>query len=215
MSKRHIVWADDEIDLLEPHIIFMKEKGYHLTPVNSGEDAINICEKEIVDLLLIDEMMTGLDGIETINIIKDKYPHIPIIMVTKNEEEWLMDEAIGSHISNYLTKPVNPSQILIACKKVLEDNQLRQNKIFKDFINYINNSSIDLINADDWYKMYNTLCNWSIKLDDIDDPSLLEMFSDKKQNLNIEFTKYIENNYKNWLKDIIDLLYLVMFLIKV
>ena len=100
MSKKHIVWADDEIHLLEPHIIFMEERGYKMTPVNSGEDAINVCKKEIVDLLLIDEMMTGLDGIETINIIKKNNPEIPIIMITKNEEEWLMEEAIASQINN-------------------------------------------------------------------------------------------------------------------
>ena len=125
MVKKHIVWADDEIHLLEPHIIFMEERGYRLTPVNSGEDAIEICRNDIVDLVLIDEMMTGIDGIETINIIKETNPEIPIIMVTKNEEEWLMDEAIGSYISNFLTKPVNPSQILMACKSIFDNKKIK------------------------------------------------------------------------------------------
>ena len=120
-NKKHILWADDEINLLKPHIIFLEEKGYKVSPVNSGEDAIDLCSKTGVDILLVDEMMTGLDGISTIKIIKEKFPDIPIIMVTKNEEEWLMEEAIAEHISDYLTKPVNPSQILIACKKVLDN----------------------------------------------------------------------------------------------
>ena len=101
MMKKHILWADDEIDLLKPHIIFMEDKGYIVTPVNSGEDAIIACKSNDIDLILIDEMMTGLNGIETITIIKSKYPEIPIIMVTKNEEEWLMEEAISMHISNF------------------------------------------------------------------------------------------------------------------
>ena len=129
MNNKHILWADDEIHLLKPHIIFMEDKGYKVTPVNSGEDAIIECKKSDIDLILIDEMMTGLNGIETINIIKSNNPEIPIIMVTKNEEEWLMEEAISIHIANFLTKPVNPSQILIACKTVLEQNILEKDKI--------------------------------------------------------------------------------------
>ena len=118
--KKHILWADDEINSLKPHIIFLESKGYSVTGVNSGEDAIEFCKKSSIDLLLVDEMMTGLDGLSTIKIVKENHPDIPIIMVTKNEEEWLMEEAIGEHIEDYLTKPVNPSQILIACKKVFE-----------------------------------------------------------------------------------------------
>ena len=204
MNNKHIVWADDEIGLLKPHLIFMEEKGYRMTPVNSGEDAIRVCSKEQVDLLLIDEMMTGLDGIETINIIKKSHPHIPIIMVTKNEEEWLMEEAIGSFISDYLTKPVNPSQILIACKKVFEQSKIKYEKTLKDFLAFVNSTSndqVDNLSYDDWYNRYNDLCNWSIKLDNIDDPNILEMFTNYKTNLNIEFTKYYEKNYKKWLLD--------------
>ena len=138
INKKHILWADDEISLLKPHIIFLEEKGYKVSPVNSGEDAIDLCSKTGVDILLVDEMMTGLDGISTIKIIKEKFPDIPIIMVTKNEEEWLMEEAIGEHISDYLTKPVNPSQILIACKKVLDNKSIKTNKVLKEFIDFFN-----------------------------------------------------------------------------
>ena len=127
-NKKHILWVDDEVDLLKSHIIFLQEKGYHVTSVYSGEDAIDVCSKEQIDLVLMDEMMTGLDGISTIKIIKEKFPDIPIIMVTKNEEEWLMNEAIAEKISNYLIKPVNPNQVFIACKKILDDEKIENEK---------------------------------------------------------------------------------------
>ena len=118
-SKGHILWADDEIEMLKPHILYLENKGYEVTPVKTGEDAIHFCDEQNVDLLLLDEMMTGLDGLTTLKLIKEKHSTLPVIMITKNEEEWLMDEAIAAQITNYLTKPVNPSQILIACKNVL------------------------------------------------------------------------------------------------
>ena len=115
LKKRQILWADDEINMLKSHIIYLQDKGYDVIPVNSGEDAIEYCNKNNVDVLLLDEMMTGLDGLTTLKKIKKYHPTLPVIMITKNEEEWLMEEAIAAQISQYLTKPVNPSQILIAC----------------------------------------------------------------------------------------------------
>ena len=118
--KGHILWVDDEIKMLKPHILYLENKGYEVTPVKTGEDAIHFCDEQNIDLVLLDEMMTGLDGLTTLKNIKDKHSTLPVIMITKNEEEWLMEEAIAAQITNYLTKPVNPSQILIACKNVLE-----------------------------------------------------------------------------------------------
>ena len=117
--KGHILWADDEIGMLKAHILYLEDKGYEVTPVNSGEDAIQLCNEKNIDVVLLDEMMTGLDGLSTLKKIKDKHPTLPVIMITKNEEEWLMEEAIAAQITQYLTKPVNPSQILIACKDAL------------------------------------------------------------------------------------------------
>ena len=202
MNMRNIVWADDEIDQLKPHIIFLEKKGYNVIPVNSGEDAIEICKKESIDLLLLDEMMTGLDGLSTISILQKSSPDIPIIMITKNEEEWLMEEAIGSHIANYLTKPVNPSQVLIACKNVLDNKKIITDKTLKDFIKYFNElSNAEVHSMDDWYNLYNNLCNWEIRLDDINDKNILNMFISQKEILNQKFNKYILENYKGWIND--------------
>ena len=168
MNSKHILWADDEIDQLKPHIIFLEEKGYKVTAVNSGEDAIDECKRTAsIDLVLIDEMMTGLDGLSTIAILKNNWPDIPIIMITKNEEEWLMEEAIGAHISNYLTKPVNPSQILMACKNIFDNKKITTDKNIQEFIKYFNNLSIEIENIEtmsDWYEVYNNICTWSIIL---------------------------------------------------
>jgi CheY-like chemotaxis protein len=128
-SRGTILWADDEIDFLKSHILYLEEKGYRVLAENSGEDAFDVFTRESVDLILLDEMMTGMDGIETLKKIKKIEPDIPIIMITKNEEEWLMEEAIASQISNYLIKPVNPTQIFIACKNILEKVEIRSEHI--------------------------------------------------------------------------------------
>ena len=124
-NKGKILWADDEIELLKPHILFLKKKGFIVNAVNSGEDALSLLKSERFDIVLLDEMMTGLDGLTTLRLIKVDHPNIPVVMITKNEDEWLMDEALGQQISNYLTKPVNPSQVLLACKSILEKTKLQ------------------------------------------------------------------------------------------
>ena len=205
MKNKHIVWADDEIDQLKPHIIFLEEKGYKVTSVNSGEDAIDECKKsQSIDLILMDEMMTGLDGLSTISIIKENWPDIPIIMITKNEEEWLMEEAIGSHISNYLTKPVNPSQILMACKNIFDNKKIKADKNVQSFIKYFNSLTNEIGNIrvmTEWYDVYSNICNWSITLSDIEDKNIIDMLNDQKKSINNEFCKFIINNYKTWIDE--------------
>ena len=133
-AKGKILWADDEINFLESHILFLRDKGYDVTPVNSGEDAISVIKSNNFDLVLLDEMMTGIDGLETLKHIKKTQPDIPVIMITKNEEEWLMDEAIASHISNYLLKPVSPNQIFMACKNLIEKTSIVNTHFTKDYL---------------------------------------------------------------------------------
>ena len=202
--KKNILWVDDEIDLLESHIIYLSEKGYNVLKANSGEDAVEICKKSNIDLILLDEMMPGIDGIATLKIIKSEYPDLPVIMVTKNEEEDFMEEALGEQISYYLTKPVNPSQILMACKKILENSKIENDKLISDFLIYVNkvqNYNFDKFDYDDWKKIYTDFSNWSLKVEEINNLSFIDILNDQKKLLNKKFNNYIVFNYKNWVKD--------------
>ncbi len=133
MAEIKILWADDEIDLLKPHINFLNGKGYQVTTATNGTDAIQLCKEEQFDLIFLDENMPGLTGLETLSDIKSMEPDLPVIMITKSEEEQIMDEAIGSKITDYLIKPVNPNQILLTIKKVVDDKRLRNEKTTLDY----------------------------------------------------------------------------------
>ena len=201
-KKGHILWADDEIRMLKAHIIYLEDKGYEVTPVNSGEDAIQLCDEKNIDVVLLDDMMTGLDGLSTIKNIKDKYPSLPVIMITKNEEEWLMEEAIASQITQYLTKPVNPSQILIACKDALESNKIQSEYATKDYLQAFQIISQNIDQAEcieDWYNIMNELTDWSVNFDDIEDQGLGELLEEQWADANGLFAKFIERNYSIWI----------------
>jgi len=152
----------------------------------------------------MDEMMTGLDGLSTLKIIKKDSPDLPIIMVTKNEEEWLMDEAISEQIANYLIKPVNPSQVFIACKTILDNEKISSEKNIKEFLSFYNDLQTEDIGSFDfeqWSKLNNALCRWSIKLDEINDNIFKDMFAEELEKINKVFQKYYLNNYTNWIKN--------------
>ena len=199
-SRGTILWADDEINFLKSHIIYLEEKGYKVIPVNSGEDAFDTFTKESIDLILLDEMMPGMDGIETLKKLKDIQPEIPIIMITKNEEEWLMEEAIASQISNYLIKPVNPIQIFIACKNILEKVEIRNEHISKTFLsNYqtFNQTIQNAENLEDWFKIHNDLCEWIVKFDKLDDINLNNLLQEQFQTADKAFNQFISKEYKS------------------
>lgn len=160
MKPQRILWADDEIDLLKPHIMFLRNRGYDLQTANNGRDALETAMAEPFDLIILDENMPGLTGLETLALIKQKRPHTPVIMITKSEEENIMDQAVGSKIADYLIKPVNPNQILIAIKKHLHSERLVAEKTSRDYREEFADLSTAINNAasiDDWYSLYDRL----------------------------------------------------------
>ena len=203
-AAKQILWADDEIDLLRPHQIFLNERGYDVTPVTNGDDAIAMIQKRGFDIVLLDEMMPGRDGLSTLAIIKDIKPHIPVIMITKNEEERLMEEAIGQRIDDYLTKPVNPSQILLACKKLLDARQIQKDRMGLDYVaasNRLRDSLYQAQSWQDWIDLHVRLSEWDLELDRFFDPGLRTMHDDLRRVCNLEFGKYLESTYGGWVHD--------------
>jgi len=202
MKAKKILWVDDEIDLLRSHIIFLSEKGFDVDTVTNGEDAISSVKENSYDLIFLDEMMAGMGGLETLGIIKDYDPNIPVVMITKNEEETLMDEAIGGKISDYLTKPVNPSQVLLVCKKILEGKRISGQYAAKDYLQDFNEISRAMLNDMDyveWVNIYSKIVNWDLELDTHPDIGLRQTFNDQKREANREFSRYVERNYRNWI----------------
>jgi len=150
MKNKKILWVDDEIELLKSHVIFLSEKGYDVDTVTNGEDAVSQVKDKPYDLIFLDEMMAGMGGLETLGKIKDFDPNIPVVMITKNEEETLMNEAIGGKILDYLTKPVNPSQVLLVCKKILEGKKITGEYAAKDYLQDFNQISQALLRGLDF-----------------------------------------------------------------
>lgn len=204
IEKKRVLWADDEIDLLKPHIIFLNERGYEVTPVSTGDEAIELVQKQGFDIVLLDEMMPGRDGLSTLAAIKDISPHVPVIMITKNEEERLMEEAIGQRIDDYLTKPVNPSQILSACKKLLDARQIMRDRMALDYVS-ASNRIRDMLSEpgtwESWIDIHVKLSEWALQLDRSFDRGLRQIHGDLRRNANLEFGKFVEANYPRWLTD--------------
>jgi CheY-like chemotaxis protein len=200
-NKSKILWVDDEIELLRPHILFLEEKGYSIQPVTNAEDAISLVKQQRFDLVLLDEMMHGKDGLAALAEIKEINPSLPVVMVTKNEEERLMEDAIGSRIDDYLTKPVNPSQILSTCKKILEKQKISGQRVSRDYISEFNGVTQRLMGPmshQDWVEIYLRLCEWDVELDNHPDLGLQESLAEQKRTCNAEFGRFIEKNYQAW-----------------
>lgn len=205
--KGKILWVDDEIELLRSHILFLEEKGYRLTPVTNADDALALIAKEKFDMVLLDEMLHGKDGLTALAEIKEMDPSLPVVMVTKSEEESLMVDAIGSKIDDYLTKPVNPSQILLICKKILERNKITGERISRDYISEFNEISQMLLQPQDWrdwIKIYSMICEWEIETDQHKELGLKQTLRDQMRECNAEFGRFVEKNYPLWIHKEID-----------
>lgn len=203
MRKKQILWADDEIDFLRSHILFLEEKGYQVTPVNSGQDALDAFKKGSFDIVFLDENMPGLSGIETLSLIKEIDPNIPVIMITKSEDEGIMTHAIGRKIADYLIKPVNPNQILLSIKKNLHKDDIVSEVTLEGYRGEFSKigerigSSLDF---NDWIEIYKKLVYWEIELTASQSP-LLELLQVQKQEANNYFCKFIKKNYESWIQN--------------
>jgi CheY-like chemotaxis protein len=203
MQRYSILWADDEIDLLKPHILFLQNKGYDITPVNSGSDALEKCREENFDLVFLDENMPGLTGLETLSQIKTFRPNLPVVMITKSEEEHIMEEAIGSKIADYLIKPLNPNQILLSVKKILDNKRLVTEKTNLGYQQDFRNIMMafgDNLNHEEWADVYKKLVYWELELDNTGN-SMSEVLEMQKSEANTNFSRFVGNNYEDWLND--------------
>ena len=201
MNEIKVLWVDDEIDLLKPHILFLEQRNYSVTPVCSGTEALQEIEKTAFDIVFLDENMPGLSGLETLQEIKERQDSLPIVMITKSEEEHLMEEAIGSKIADYLIKPVNPNQLLLSLKKNLDHHRLVSQKTNQSYQQEFRKIAMDLstINkADQWSELYQKLVYWEMELDEIDNSGMMEILESQKQEANTQFCKFIEHNYSDW-----------------
>jgi DNA-binding response OmpR family regulator len=202
MEKITILWVDDEIDLLKPHIIFLKEKGYDVKTINNGKDALDIIRSQNLDIVFLDEQMPGLSGIETLIRIKDLQPSLPVVMITKSEEESIMEEAIGSRIADYLIKPVKPNQILLCLKKNLENKKIVSEKTTFQYQQEFRNIGMEIsnrLNFEEWTEIYKKLISWELKLGQLVDEGMNQILDMQKSEANQLFCKYIERNYIDWI----------------
>ena len=196
-----ILWVDDEIDLLKPHILFLEKKNYKVTTCNNGRDAVDMFQEENFDVVFLDENMPGMSGLETLSEIKEKKSSVPVIMITKSEEEYIMEEAIGSKIADYLIKPVNPNQILLSLKKNLDHSRLVSEKTTLDYQKEFRKIAMDMsmVNSfEEWIEFYKRLLFWELELEDIDDQNMFQILESQKAEANSQFGKFIEKNYEDW-----------------
>jgi len=201
MKKDKLLWADDEIDLLKPHILFLEEKGFEVVTVCSGQDAIDCCREQTFDLIFLDENMPGLSGLETLAVIKENNPDTPVVMITKSEDEGIMNQAIGSKIADYLIKPVNPKQILLSIKKNLHKNviitQTTTSGYQQDFTK-IGMQINDSLTVDDWKDVYKRLVYWELELE-ASQTGMADLLHTQKDEANRLFGKFVKSNYENWI----------------
>jgi CheY-like chemotaxis protein len=200
-DKITILWVDDEIDLLRPHIMFLEEKGYSIQTANNGVSAIELLDDNHFDLVFLDENMPGLSGLETLLELKNKRPNLPVIMITKSEEESIMEEAIGSKISDYLIKPVNPNQILLSIKKHIDSDRLVSKKTNADYQKEFRDIGIKLggnLSIEEWEELFRKITFWELELEKSGDDSMKQILEMQKSEANAQFFKFIKSNYESW-----------------
>lgn len=204
MRQTRILWTDDEIEALKPHIIFLEEKGYSVETCSNGIDTIDLVLQNPYDIIFLDENMPGLSGIETLKRIKEIRTDIPIVMVTKSDEEDIMEDAIGSEIADYLIKPVKPKQILLAIKKIIDQKRLVTEKTttnYRQEFSKIGNMITNVSDFQGWAELYKKILFWETELEKSTDPGMLQILKSQEIDANAGFSKFITKNYINWIQN--------------
>ncbi|MBK9292612.1 MAG: PglZ domain-containing protein [Bacteroidetes bacterium] len=203
MEKVRILWADDEIDMLRPHIIFLEQKGYEVETINNGDEALDLVRSRPYDIVFLDENMPGMSGIEALEKIKQWMPNLPVVMITKSEEEHIMEDAIGSKIADYLIKPVKPNQILLSLKRNLENRKLVSEKTTIAYQQEFRNIGMELTNKlshNEWIELYRKLVRWELELEQSVDQGIMEVLRMQQDEANRQFSRFVEGNYVDWLR---------------
>ena len=203
MVKTSILWADDEIELLRPHILFLEKKGYEVVTTNNGSEALDLVRERHFDIVFLDEQMPGISGVETLERIKIEYPNLPIVMITKSEEESIMEDAIGSNIADYLIKPVNPNQILLSLKRNLEKKQLVDEKSTSKYQQEFRKIGMELnsnLDYNEWIDVYKNLTRWELELQKSNDEGIKEVLSMQRKEADSLFCRYVEKKYIDWIQ---------------
>ena len=204
MGNINILWVDDEIELLKPHILFLEKKNYVVTSCKSGTEAIELSTENKFDIVFLDENMPGLSGLDTLSAIKEINSTLPVVMITKSEEEYIMEDAIGNKIADYLIKPVNPHQILLSLKKNLDHNRLVSEKTSSNYLQEFRKISMELneiSSFEEWEQLYKKLVFWELELENSNDPTMSEILEAQKSEANQQFGKFIEKSYPGWFED--------------
>jgi DNA-binding response OmpR family regulator len=199
----NILWVDDEIDLLKPYTIFLADKGYDVETASNGQDAIDMCRENMYDIVFLDENMPGLSGLETLARISEMRPNLPVVMITKSEEENIMDMAIGNKITDYLIKPVNPNQILMTLKKHLHKREIFSEQTttnYRQEFAQIGMQISDRLSVEEWKELYKKLINWDLRLNEADN-EMHEMLRMQREEANNMFMRFVKNNYEQWVND--------------
>ena len=202
MNNGHVLWIDDEIEMLRPHVLFLEKKGYVVETLNNGSDAVQRCKERSYDLVFIDEMMPGLSGLETLRLLKEIAPHMPVVMVTKSEEEDIMEEAIGAKIADYLIKPVNPHQMLLTLKKNIHRQELvteHAQSGYRQQYQQLMTLMMNCQEVDDWMQIYRKLTHWELELSEADS-EMTELLRMQKEEANRAFAKFIRKHYLDWVR---------------
>lgn len=196
-----ILWADDEMEFLKPHVLFLESKGYHVELINNGSEAVEKCQENTYDIVFLDENMPGISGLEALSRIKEITPMTPVVMITKSEEESIMEEAIGSKIADYLIKPVNPNQLLLCLKKNLDHRKLVSQKTNSNYQQEFRQLGMQLnsrLDAEEWKEVFKKLTYWDLEFGGIEDQSMLEILNAQRKEANDLFCRFVENNYEDW-----------------